>query len=239
MGKWNMSAGHGKRDSKSCGAIDLMCESTENRPIKDKLISIMREQKETVRDNTVDYPSSKSDCINKVVEDCNKNRANFNIQIHLNSGRKDRHGDSKIGGCEVLVYNTTGTSYTVGKRVCEQLAKLGFTNRGVKVNKELGFIANTYDQAMIIEICFVDDMDDVKLYNQVKDKIPYAIASALLNKAINPPSNTTPKPTNPTTDSNTYYRVCTGSFKYEDNADKQIKELKSKGYDPFIFIHKQ
>ena len=37
---------------------------------------------------------------------------------------------------------------------------------------------------MLIEVCFVDDKDDVKIYKNNIDKIAKSIAEALINKTI-------------------------------------------------------
>ena len=103
MAKFNVHAGHGKQDSKSCGAIGLIKESIENRLVKDEVIKLLKAEGHTVYDCTVDYPDSKSDWVNKQVNNCNKNSVDLDISIHFNAGRKDQVGDGKTGGVVVLV----------------------------------------------------------------------------------------------------------------------------------------
>lgn len=181
--KYNVHAGHGKQDSKSCGAYNLLYESVENRLIKDELIRLLKVENQTVYDCTVDYPTSQSDCINKIVALCNKHAVDLDVSIHFNSGRNNTSGDGKIGGVEVFIYDDSARKEA--ERICNKLASLGFTNRGVKVNKNLGVLARTNAPALLIEVCFVDDRDDYNLYKKLGYKtISKAIAEGILNKTI-------------------------------------------------------
>lgn len=58
----NSHAGHGRQDSKSCGAVDIIKESVEDRLVNDTFVRLGREYGNTVFDCTVDYPNSKQDC---------------------------------------------------------------------------------------------------------------------------------------------------------------------------------
>jgi len=63
--------------------------------------------------------------------------------------------------------------------------KLGFTNRGVKINKNLYFLNHTKAPAILVEVCFVDDRDDYMLYTSDRDAVAEAIVRAVVkhNKA--------------------------------------------------------
>ncbi|MEG2365068.1 MAG: N-acetylmuramoyl-L-alanine amidase [Terrisporobacter sp.] len=184
MSKYNVHSGHGKQDSKSCGAYsNIMKESIEDRLVKDEVVKLLRENGHTVYDCTCDYPASQNDCINQIVKKSNTNKADLDISIHFNSGRNNINGDGKIGGCEVLIYDDSARKEA--ERVCKKLASLGFTNRGVKYNKNLGVLANTKAPALLVEVCFVDDKDDVDLYNKLGYKVvTKAIVEGMLNKNL-------------------------------------------------------
>lgn len=223
--KLNINAGHGKRGSNSCGAIGLICESTENRNVKNELISLLK-VKHTVFDCTIDDGASASDIINKIVKKCNTNTVDLNVSIHFNSGAKDKVGNGKTTGIEVLVYSLGGEAEKIAKRICEKVSKLtGLKNRGVKVRPDLGFLRSTRGNSILIECAFVDDFDDVKAYNyKVMAK---AIAEGITNETFSNPSAPT--------GSNTYFRVCLDSFKVKSNAEKLLKEAKAKDFkDAFI-----
>lgn len=180
--KINIHAGHGTRGSKSCGAIELICESTENRKVKDECIRLLKEEGNVIYDCTVDYPNSKSDCLNKIVALCNKNKVDLDVSIHFNSGANDENGNDKSCGVEVYVHNSNSPSYPYAKRISNNISSLGFTNRGVKVNPELTVLKKTNSPALLIECCFVNDADDVKLYNY--KTMAKAIVEGILNRKI-------------------------------------------------------
>lgn len=221
MAKFNVHSGHGKQDSKSCGAIGLIQESVENRLVKDEVIRLLKAEGHTVYDCTVDYPTSAADCVNKQVANCNKNSVDLDISIHFNAGRKDQVGDGKTGGVEVLVANTTGSKQNYAKRVCTSVSKLGYNNRGVKVTTSLGYLNRVKNQCILIECCFVDDKDDIKKYNY--KTMAKAIVEGILDKTITTTSTTQ-------TTTKTYYQVVCGSFQSKSNAEDMKARLEKAGF---------
>lgn len=183
--KLNSHAGHGRQDSKSCGAVDIIKESVEDRLVNDTFVKLGREDGNTVFDCTVDYPNSQQDCLNKIVEKCNANWVDLDVSHHFNSGRDDDLGDGSIGGVEVYVYSANDPTYEIGKRVCANIEKLGFKNRGVKVKPEYFYLRKTKNKAMIIEYLFVDDKDDCNLYKKVgHEALAKAALEGILNKKL-------------------------------------------------------
>lgn len=177
----NIHAGHGASNSKSCGTIGLINESDENRKVKDEVIRLLKAEGHTVYDTTVDYPTSANDCLNKIVANCNKNSVDLDISIHFNSGANDRVGNGKSTGTEVFVYNSTSKAKPYAERVCKKISALGFKNRGVKYSTKFA-VLKTKNPNMLIECCFVDDKDDVKLYDY--KSMAKAIVEGILNKEI-------------------------------------------------------
>lgn len=182
----NVHAGHGADDSKSCGAIGLIKESTEARKVKNEVIRLLKLCGHTVFDTTVDYPNSKNDCINKIVKKCNSNSVDLDMSIHFNSGRNDKKGDGDNAGVEVLIYSSNSKSKPYAERVCKKISELGFDNRGVKYRTNLG-VLKTKNPNMLIECCFVDDKDDIDRYNY--KTMAKAIVEGILNKKIDDKSN--------------------------------------------------
>lgn len=180
--RFNIHAGHGKQDSKSCGASGLIKESIEDRKVKDEVIRLLRAKGHTVFDCTVDYPSSKNDCLNKIVAKCNQNYVDLDVSIHFNSGAKDDNGNNITTGVEIWTYNTTTKAYPYAKRTCDKIASLGFKNRGVKISTGLA-VLKTKNPCMLIECCFVDDKDDVSKYDY--KSMAKAIVEGILNETIN------------------------------------------------------
>lgn len=219
--RFNIHSGHGKQDSKSCGAVGLIKESVENRLVKDEVIALLRKEGHTVYDCTVDYPASASDCVSKQVTNCNKHIVDLDISIHFNAGRSDLKGDGKTGGVEVLVCNTTGHKQEYAKRICASISKLGYNNRGVKVNNKLGYLTKVMNQCVLIECCFVDDADDIKKYNY--KTMAKAIVEGILNKSITTTSTTQ-------STKQTYYQVVCGSFQSKSNAEDMKARLEKAGF---------
>lgn len=238
MAFYSIHAGHGKQDSKSTGAYtDLLKESVANREVKDEVIKLLRAEGHTVYDDTVDYPSSASDCVNKQISNTNSHsNLDLAVGIHFNSGRKDLKGDGSIGGFEVIVCNNSGTKQEIGKRICSKMEEQGFKNRGVKLNTGLGFLKKSHAQAIIVEVCFVDDADDVKLYNKLGAKqVAKAIVEGILGKTISTATKEPQEPSEPASDGELYYRVVIGSFKDRNEAVTLQAKAKEAGFkDAFL-----
>lgn len=79
----------------------------------------------------------------------------------------------------MYVYSTKSAAYPAAVRVDKEIAALGFRDRGVKVRTNLYVLHRTNSPAMLIECCFVDDKDDVKLYDA--KKMAQAIVTGILS----------------------------------------------------------
>ncbi len=104
------------------------------------------------------------------------------LEIHFNSGAGDEGGNGKTVGTEILVHeNETGVS--VEKSIVENIAKLGLKNRGVKRRGDLRNMNILHKQGIayaLLEVCFIDDADDMKIYREKKDLIATAVADRIL-----------------------------------------------------------
>lgn len=162
------------------------------------------------------------DIVNKQVNLSNNNVVDLNISIHFNSGANDKKGNGNTTGVEVLVYKTGWIAETTSKRICERISKLGYKNRGVKVRTDLGYLKNTKVPSLLVECCFVDDLDDINKYNY--KLMAKSIVEGILNKTL---SVETLKP-QPVT--NVFYRAISGSFNNKDNATSRKTQLESKWF---------
>ena len=156
----NVHAGHNPAGMTACGAVGLINESTENRKVKNEVIRLLKMRN-----------------LRKIVEKCNAHEVDLDISIHFNSAANDSNGDGKTTGTEVYVYSAASSAAPFAARVCREIESLGFKNRGVKYNRGLYVLKNTKAPAMLIECCFVDDRDDVKLYSY--EKMAAAIVRAI------------------------------------------------------------
>jgi len=235
--KINVHAGHNPDGKIGCGAIGLVKESTEARKIKDEVISQLKQLGHTVYDCTVDDGSNASDVLKKIVAKCNANTVDLDVSIHLNAGRNDYVGDSKTGGTEVFLYSTSSGAKSYAEKVVSAIGTLGYNKRGVKVNSSFYVLKNTNAPAMLIECLFLDDKDDVELYDYktMASAIVYGIAGQKVTEVVETPVEEL-KPAEGATsgDSKKLYRVQVGAYGVKDNAAKMAQKLKDAGFDAIV-----
>lgn len=221
--KINVHAGHNPDGKIACGAVGFIRESTENRNVKNEVIRLLKLLGHTVYDCTVDNGVNAKDVLAKIVRKCNTHDVDLDVSIHFNAGANDRSGNSKTTGTEVFVYSANSKAKDEAERVCAEIAKLGFVNRGVKVKDNLYVLRNTNAPAMLVECCFVDDKDDVALYDHKKmaAAIVYGITGQKVTEAAKP-------------DSSVLYRVQVGAYSKKDNAEAMQNKLKAEGFDAVI-----
>ena len=177
MAKYNVHGGH---NSIVPGAASILNEVTEDRKVKNKLISLLKGDGHTVYDCTDDAGKTSGANLANIVAKCNKHSVDLDISIHLNAGRNDSKGDGSTGGVEVFCYDSRTKS--VAEKITDAIAEeFGYHNRGVKYSTGLYVLRNTKSKAILIECCFVDDKDDAKAWNA--EKCAAAIYKGLTGKA--------------------------------------------------------
>lgn len=182
MKMYNVHAGHNQSGRLGSGAVGYLDESKEARKIKKYVIRQLRKKGNKVYDCTVNNGKNQMDVLKRIVQKANKHKVDLDISIHLNSGRNDKRGDGKNGGCEILCTESTGIKKRAAAGIRDEMKKLGFTDRGTKINNSLYVLNKTKSKAILIEVCFVDDKDDYKCYQKVgAKKIGEAIAKGIMN----------------------------------------------------------
>ena len=177
MAKYNVHGGH---NSIVPGAASILNEVTEDRRVKNKLISLLKGDGHTVYDCTDDAGKTSGANLANIVAKCNKHSVDLDISIHLNAGRNDSKGDGSTGGVEVFCYDSRTKS--VAEKITDAIAEeFGYHNRGVKYSTGLYVLRNTKSKAILIECCFVDDKDDAKAWNA--ERCAAAIYKGLTGKA--------------------------------------------------------
>ena len=164
---------------KFTGASKFIDELTEDRKVKDSVIKYLRQLGCDVLDVTPpDTTNSLNMDLSFGVNKANQMGADLFVSIHFNKAYDIYNGSL---GTEVCVYSPFDTA----QRVVNELAKLGFKNRGQKVRNNLYELNHTKMKAMIIEVCFVEATGDVVLYKEIGyDLIGKTIAKAITNKNI-------------------------------------------------------
>lgn len=183
MSSITIHAGHNPKGKVACGASDYIDESAEARRIV-KLVK--RELKKTcpklkVYDCTCNNGKSQLDVLQKIMTKVNKHMSDLNISIHFNASGHSK-SDGKTTGTECYVYDCNKKSskaYKFSTLVCSYLSVLGFKNRGVKDGKGLYVIRRSKTPTVLVEVCFVTDADDAKLYKATYKHIASDIAKAI------------------------------------------------------------
>ncbi len=236
--KINCHAGHNPDGKIACGAVGYIKESTEARKVKDEVISQLRDLGHMVYDCTCNNGTSKQDVLTKIVKLCNARIVDLDISIHFNAATKETMADGKTKGVEVYIYRESDITNQYAQRVCAEISRLGFQNRGVKVRPSLYVLQKTKAPAMLIECCFVDDKDDVQLYDAQKmaDAIVRGIAGQNPKQVISDIDPDTEKQNaeTPVGDGKTIYRVQVGAYSVKENAEKMAERLRQAGFDAII-----
>lgn len=174
-----LHAGHNKKGKIACGASDYIDESAQARIMRKKIQAELKKLGITAYNTTVNDGKNQSDILTRIVKKCNAKDRKYDISLHFNACFHSP-ADGKSKGIEALVYKTGGDAEKIAKAVCNKVSNAtGLTNRGVKIRTDLYFLKRTNKPAVLIEICFVDDQDDVKIYKANKDLIAKKIAKAI------------------------------------------------------------
>lgn len=171
--------GHWKNTNS--GANCFMNEVTEARKVAKRVYEILRAANVPTTYYEDNSSTNQRDNINYLVGQHNKDQDGLIVSIHFNASG----GTSNKGiGTEVLYYSEKNLALKVAKAISDVS---GLKNRGAKQRTDLGVLAKTYEPAILIEVCFVNDSVDVALYRRDFEKICQAIARELagyLGKSI-------------------------------------------------------
>lgn len=188
------------------GATGIISETKEDRLVKDSVIKWLRKGGAIVLDVTA--PDSCNTILSDLVYGVSKANnwgAELFVSCHFNNAYD--HYEGAIG-TEVWTYSETFGEAT---RTVNNLAKLGFTNRGVKHSTHLYELSKTSCPSMIVETCFVEATKDVELYKKLGvDVIGKAIAEGILNKSID--GSTESKPSKPSHEAQLWEQCISGQI---------------------------
>lgn len=90
---------HGGHNTIVPGASGKFSEVTEDRKVKDKVITLLRQEGHTVYDCTDDVGKTQSQNLSNIVKKCNAHTVDLDISIHFNAF------NGIANGVEVLQYD--------------------------------------------------------------------------------------------------------------------------------------
>ena len=205
-------AGHTASGNLGCGAEGYINESNENRKVAPKVVEYIKKLGVEAEYIHLDKAkSSKKSEILKEQTDLANSKGNFDcvVQIHFNAGSEDKTKDTT--GSETLYITDKGKVFA--QRVDDKLSILFKDKRNIKQDNKLYWLRHTKCTAILVEVCFVDDKDDVKVYEENFEEVCKLIAEGLANKDF---QEVEEKPTK--------YRIRTGGFTKE-KAEENMKYL--------------
>lgn len=106
----------------------------------------------------------------------------FVLEIHFNAFQATR-SDGVTMGTEIYV-PTTEKNTAVARSIVNAVAGCGLKNRGVK-QKNYSVIASAKQSgtsAALLEVCFIDDPDDMAVYSKKFNQIVNAVAMAVVRE---------------------------------------------------------
>ena len=115
------------------------------------------------------------------------------FEVHFNAIKKELVADGNLKGTEILVHKTEKNT-SVEKVILDNICTLGYKNRGIKPRNDLMVMnvckGNQGVSYALLEVCFIDDIDDMRLYNEKKDDTIKAVADGIikgfgLSKSVN------------------------------------------------------
>lgn len=159
------------------GAVGVIKESNHTRLVGYALMEKLKAAGIKVIDCTIDESDTQAEYLIAAVELANKEEPDWFISIHFNASAMHTGQGTEI-------YTYKGRQHPEAVAIGENIAALGLKNRGVKDGSGLYVIRRTKAKAMLIEVCFCDNEQDVAVYNNAGGAD--AVAEAIMNGLLNP-----------------------------------------------------
>jgi len=167
-----ISSGHGQKIQ---GASAIINEVTEARRVVSAVTKDLRERKATVVEFHDNTSTTQATNINTIVAWHNAQTRDLDVSIHFNhsgGGTVDR-----AIGTECLFATQQALAARVSKAIAQSA---GLLDRGAKKRTDLAFLSRTTKPAILVEVCFVNSREDVRLYQAYFNNICTAIGGAIM-----------------------------------------------------------
>lgn len=166
-------SGHGATDPGAIG-IDGVQERTLTRKITKRLKEVLA----GYADVTI-YPTERNayaDVKNGVfTQFTSPSKYDYVLEIHMNASNGKGHGSE-------IYITSSEKGHSVEDSIMKQIEGVGFKNRGVKVKNFLviNYVKKKGISSALLETCFIDNVDDMKLFNTKFESVVNAIAIGII-----------------------------------------------------------
>lgn len=172
-------AGHSQNGYIGSGASKYINESNETRRLGPKVAQYLKALGVDADYIQHDKPKTAKYLNEQVAKANAMGTYDVVVQLHFNAGSSDPNNNTT--GTETYYSSSKGKTYS--DRVNAKLSTM-FKDRGSKKDtRGLYWLKYTKCPAILIEVCFVDDKDDVKIYLNNIDKVAKLIAEGLAGKS--------------------------------------------------------
>lgn len=212
-----VDAGHGGYDS---GA------TYQGRREKDDNLDIALAVGEILENNGVEVVYTRTadvyDSPVRKAQIANEAGADYFISIHRNASPNP----NTYSGVETLLYDESGIKADMAAQINEELEKVGYTDLGLNVRKNLAVLRRTQMPALLVEVGFINTDADNTLLDARFEDTAQAIADGIL-KTLGMGGGTTGGNTG--TGARPVYRVQVGLFRNSTNANNLAGRLRALG----------
>jgi len=224
--------GHGGDDSGAVGVNNLL-EKDINLAVSKKVYDFLKNQGLEIKLSRTDDKTLE---LNERTVAANTWNADGFVSIHCNAFNKE------ACGIETYSYNIATNNLAVNIHEEILKSKCYTKNRGVKT-ANFYVLKYTNMRTCLIELAFIDNIDDAKILLENQDELAEAIAKGIckyfgIEYKNNNKDNNDEIP--PVDNTDTFYSVVCGSFSNRVYAEERIEELKKLGInDAFITVYKK
>ncbi len=113
----------------------------------------------------------------KKATDANNENADLFISIHRNSSERE----NQYSGIETLVFNDDGIKARLARNINSELEKTGYKNLGVDERPNLVVLRRTRMPAALVEVGFINNEEDNRLFDNNFNAIAKGIADGILD----------------------------------------------------------
>lgn len=163
-------------------------------------------------DDTYDSPLEKAMI-------ANRSGADYFISLHRNA----MPIPGTASGVETLVFRDEGVPRLMAENINAALSEAGFNNLGIVERPGLIVLRRTQMPAALVEVGFIDNEADNRLFDRNFDAIAQAIANGIL-ATIEMEQEDKPM----------YYQIQVGAYQDREQANQLLNQLQSQGFSGFL-----